>query len=301
MNFPGDARAIRRSFDRAGASYDAAAVLQKEVRENLLGRLALTKLQPKLVLDAGAGTGHAAKALLKRYPGARLIALDGAIGMLQAARGQLGWWRKFDRVCADAAHLPLPDSSVDLIFSNLMLQWCDPDLVLAEFRRVLAPHGLLALTSFGPDTLKELRAAWQQADAQHEHVMAFIDMHDLGDALARAGFAAPVLDTDLYTLSYQTVRDLMTDLKAIGARNAHPARARGLTGRKQFAVMQSAYETFRTGQRLPATYEVVYANAWAPAPPADTNSGDETHVSLSEIKAQLARAARHPGQDPERP
>jgi malonyl-CoA O-methyltransferase len=208
-----DAFWVRRSFDRASTSYDAAAVLQSEVRDLLLERLELTALDPRLVLDAGAGTGHASRALTRRYPKARVLAVDSALGMLRAAAAQQSWFRPFTRVCADAARLPLQNGSVDLILSNFMLPWSDPDDVFAEFRRVLAPRGLLSFTSLGPDTLKELRAAWAQVDP-HSRVIAFLDMHDIGDALVRAGFAAPVLDVERYTMTYTDVR-----------RRASPGRA----------------------------------------------------------------------------
>ena len=151
---------VRRSFDRASTTYDAAAVLQSEVRDLLLDRLDLTAVAPRVILDAGAGTGHASRALKRRYPHAHVLAVDSALGMLRAAAGQQSWFRPFARVCADAVRLPLKDGSVDLILSNFMLPWSDPDAVFAEFRRVLAARGLLSFTSLGPDTLKELRAAW---------------------------------------------------------------------------------------------------------------------------------------------
>src|SRR5450432_971545 len=185
-----ESRWVRRSFDAAAATFDSAAVLFTEVRENLLERLQLTKLEPRVVLDAGAGTGHGSRALKRRYPGALVVALDSSPQMLKAAAGQQSWLRKFERLCADAELLPLADGSVDLIFSNLMLPWCNPDAAFAEFRRVVAPRGLLSFSAFGPDTLKELRSAWNQVDA-HSHVHQFTDMHDLGDALVRNRFAAP--------------------------------------------------------------------------------------------------------------
>jgi malonyl-CoA O-methyltransferase len=280
---------VRRSFDRASSSYDAAAVLQAEVRTALLERLDLTDLSPRLAVDAGAGTGHASRALKRRYPRAQVLALDTSLGMLRAAGKQQSWLRRFARVCADAEHLPLPDGSVDLIVSNLMLQWNDLDTVLAEFRRVLAPRGFLSFTTFGPDTLRELRAAWRQVDSQ-ARVIQFIDMHDIGDALVRAGFAAPVLDVDRYTLSYTDVRGLAADLKAIGAHNATSNRPRGLTTPRKFAAMQAAYETHRRDGRLPATYEVVFGQAWTPAA-APRPHAEDTHVSLDDLKRQL-RARR---------
>jgi malonyl-CoA O-methyltransferase len=281
---------VRRSFDRAAKTYDAAAVLHAEVRDNLLARLQLTTLEPRVVLDAGAGTGHASRALKRRYPKAQVVALDSSRRMLHEAARQQSWLRPFERVCADAGLLPLADGSVDLIVSNLMLQWCDPEAVFAEFRRVLAPHGLLSFSAFGPDTLRELRTAWEQVDS-HSHVHQFIDMHDLGDALVRAGFASPVLDVEKYILKYLNVRKVAADLKATGAHNATAGRARGLTGARKFAAMQAAYENFRQDGRLPATYEVVFAHAWVPAQSARRSPADAASVSLEEIKREL-RARR---------
>lgn len=258
-----DKRAIRRAFSRASGGYDAAAVLQTEVRDMLLQRLELTRLQPGVVLDAGAGTAHASRRLKARYPKARVLALDSALGMLLEARRQQRWWRRFERVCADAAQLPLADASVDLIFSNLMLPWNHPDAVLGEFRRVLRPGGLLTLSSCGPDTLHELRSAWSAVDGE-AHVHPFIDMHDLGDVLVRAGFNAPVLDAERYTLNYADVSALLKDLRANGARNVLTQRRRGLTGGARLTAMQRAYEPLRIDGRITATAEIVFANAWAP-------------------------------------
>jgi malonyl-CoA O-methyltransferase len=291
-----DAARVRRSFDRAATTYDAAAVLHAEVRGNLLARLDLMKLAPRVAVDAGAGTGHASHALIRRYPKALIIALDSSQRMLQAAGRRQTWLRRFARVRADAARLPLAEGSVDLILSNLMLQWCDPEAVFAEFRRVLAPHGLVSFTTLGPDTLREMRNAWRAVDSR-THVHQFIDMHDIGDALVRAGFASPVLDVERYTLSYPDVRRVAADLKDTGAHNATMGRARGLTGRRGFAAFQTAYEAYRQDGRLPATYEVVFGHAWTPA--ADTrrnsreNGREGVAVSLDEVKQQL-RSRRRP-------
>jgi malonyl-CoA O-methyltransferase len=264
-SFALDPRRVRRSFERASESYDRAAVLQTDVRQRLLARLDYVKLAPAVIVDAGCGTGHASRELKKQYPRALVIALDLAPGMLRAAARQRGWLRRFERVCADAARMPLADASVDLLYSNLMLQWCDDlDAVLAEFRRVLKPRGLLTFSTFGPDTLKELRAAWASADA-HTHVHRFIDMHDIGDALVRAGLSEPVLDVEPFTLTYEDTVALMRDLKAIGAHNAAAGRSPGLTGRGRLHAMAAAYESYRSAGRLPATYEVVYGQAWGRA------------------------------------
>ena len=260
-----DLAAVRRSFDRAARGYDEAAVLQAEVRARLLERLDYVNLEPEVILDVGCGTGHSSRALKDRFPGARIIALDLAEGMLAETAKRQSWRRRFARVCGDVTRLPLADASIDLAFSNLTLQWCpDPDAAFAEFRRVLRPRGLLNFTTFGPDTLIELREAWAQAD-RHPHVSRFADMHELGDGLVRTGLAEPVMDVERFTLTYPDVLGLMRDLKAIGAHNAAARRPRGLTGRGRLRAMEAAYERARREGVLPATYEVVFGQAWGPA------------------------------------
>ena len=282
-----DVRQVRNSFSQAAATYDQAAVLQRQVRDELLSRLDVLRMQPDAVLDLGAGTGQGTIALKRRYPGSRVVAMDLAPGMLQQARKRQTLLRRFDRVVADAAALPVGDATFDMIFSSLMLQWCnDPDRVLRECRRALRPGGVLHFTTLGPDTLVELRRSWQAADPGHAHVNRFIDMHDLGDALTRAGFAEPVLDVERYTLTYDDARQLMRDLKDIGAHNVTAGRSRGLTGKATLARMLTAYEGFRRDGKLPATYEVVFAQAWCPTGPLRTKGQPrtETVVPISQIR-----------------
>lgn len=284
-----DGARVRRSFSLAAAGYEESAVLQARVREELLGRLDLVRLDPRCVVDLGAGTGRGTVALKTRYRRATVVALDVSEGMLAVASRRQTLLRRFRRVCADAAALPLRDGSTDLLFSNLMLQWCnDPDAVFGECRRALRPGGLLTFATFGPDTLCELRRAWSAADA-HTHVNRFIDMHDLGDALVRAGLADPVLDVERYRLTYPDVRGLMADLKTIGAHNANTGRARGLTGRHAFQRMLTAYEEYRQDGRLPATYEVVYGQAWRP------EQGSGRIDAPREVRIPLDRLRRRGG------
>ncbi len=264
-----DRHRARRAFDAAAASYDEAAVLQREVGERLAGRLDWIRIEPKTVLDLGAGTGHLCGLLLERYRRADVVAVDFSASMLDRARRRGRWRRRPRAVCADAVALPFADQTFDLLVSNLMLQWCLPlELYLVEMRRVMAPNGLLMFSSFGPDTLKELRAAWREVD-DRPHVHEFADMHDVGDALLATGFADPVMDMEMITLTYEDVLSLMRDLKAIGAVNAAEERPRGLHGRQAYQRLCRAYERFRDGAgRLPATYEVLYGHAWVPeAPP----------------------------------
>lgn len=274
-----DKARVRASFDRAAKTYDAAAVLQAEVRQRMLDRLDLVKLSPRLILDAGCGTGHASRALRQRFTKARIVSLDIAMGMLKQTASQdssikrlLGLSRQSE-VCADIEQLPLQSASVDILWSNLAMQWCnDLDAAFSEAHRVMQADGLLMFSTFGPDTLKELRVA-SAADPDHVHVSRFIDMHDIGDAIVRAGFSAPVLDVERFTLTYDDVMAVMRDLKAIGAHNAADGRARGLLGKGFLQQLTQNYEQFRIGGKLPATFEVVYGHAWKPAPKAAFEDG----------------------------
>ena len=260
-----DRARLRASFERASGSYEAAASLQARVAAELLERLELLRFSPGAVLDLGSGTGRVTRELKRRYPRARVIALDIAPGMLREARRHQRPWRRFDRVCGDALRLPLRDGSIDLIFSNLMLQWCEPlAAALSEARRVLAPGGFLSFSTFGPATLYELRTAWAEADG-YNHVNHFPDMHEVGDGLVRAGLMEPVLDADRFEVGYLDVLTLMRDLKAIGAHNVTAGRPRALAGRERLTRVQRAYEAFRRDEGLPATYEVIYGASWGAA------------------------------------
>jgi len=274
-----DKARARASFGRAANTYDAAAILQKKVRDEMLNRLDLVKLNPHTILDAGCGTGIASHALQQRFEKSQVVSLDFALPMLQKTRStgrntsllrqvkNLLGGVKQNLLCADIESLPLANASIGLAWSNLAIQWCnDLDAALQEFHRVLQPEGLLMFSTFGPDTLKELRLA-TTGQGGVTSVSRFIDMHDIGDALVRAGFSSPVLDVERFTLTYDDVKSVMRDLKSIGAHNATDGRARGLSGRGFLTKLEASYEQFRLGEKsdggkLPATFEVVYGHAW---------------------------------------
>lgn len=271
---------VARSFGRASATYDRAAILQERVRAELLERVDQFRMKPAAVLDLGAGTGHGSRALKRRFPRARVVALDIAPDMLERAKAQSRWFRRIERVCADASRLPFAAASIDLVFSNLMLQWCaDLDAVFAELSRVLQPRGVFVFSTFGPGTLDELRESWAQVD-DAPHVNRFIDMHDIGAALARAGLAEPVLDIERHTRSYDDVLALMRDLKAIGAHNVAAGRARTLTGKQRLRAMTSAYERHRREGKLPASYEVVFGVAWGAGPRSPSGETGPREVTV---------------------
>lgn len=269
-------QAIRRSFERAAPTYEAAASLQKEIARRLDDHLEEMRIEPKRILDAGCGPGIGFDLLRARYPQAELIGLDLALAMLQQARGHAASPTLFGRlaklwqsvpevryVCGDIEALPLAKGSVDLIWSNLALQWAtDLPGALRQLRRALRPEGLLLFSTFGPDTLKELRAAFAGLDG-HNHVNRFIDMHDIGDMLMHAGFAHPVMEMELITVTYADLKGVLRELKGIGAHTVVDGQRPGLMGRREWQRLSENYERFRREGRLPATFEVVYGHAWA--------------------------------------
>ncbi|MBI5438511.1 MAG: malonyl-ACP O-methyltransferase BioC [Nitrosomonadales bacterium] len=267
-----DKRRMRRAFNRAAAGYDAAAVLQREVCARMLERLDYIKLQPARILDAGSGTGWGTRQLAEKYPAAQIASLDIAIGMLQTARSHSGWWQKLFggarqmQVCGDIEALPLAANSVEMAWSNLVMQWCnDLPKAFGELHRALKTDGLLMFSTFGPDTLKELRRAFGGVD-RHNHLNRFADMHDIGDMLSHSGFAEPVMDMECITLTYEDVRGVLYDLKRIGAHNATAGRGQGLMGKNAWSRLVGNYEQSRLNGKLPATYEVIYGHAWKPQP-----------------------------------
>ena len=275
---------VRRAFDRAAATYAQHAKLQALVREEMLARLQGLKIEPQTVLDLGCGTGAAVKVLRERYPRAQILGLDFSSGMLHEARRWRPWVRKPMWVCGDMERLPLRDASVDVLFSSLSVQWGNALAdTLTEARRVLKPGGVFMFSTLGPDTLKELRAAWCAADnGEYAHVNMFYDMHDVGDALLRAGMRDPVMDVDRMRLYYPDVDALMLSLKGIGAQNSMQGRARGLTTRTRLQRVRDAYESQRgVDGFLPVTYEVVYGLAWGgEAGRYQANAAGEVRVPL---------------------
>ncbi|MBK7563479.1 MAG: malonyl-ACP O-methyltransferase BioC [Propionivibrio sp.] len=264
-----DLRQVRRNFTRAATSYDAVAVLQREVGSRMLERLDYVKIEPRRVLDVGCGTGISLTALSERYPKSKVIGADASEAMLRTGRTQrsgLRWLLPFLRssrsslVSADALALPFTAGSLGLVWSNLMLHWLDDPLpAFREIYRALDVGGLLMFSTFGPDTLKELRTSFSDGYA---HTQRFADMHDYGDMLLECGYADPVMDVEALTMTYASLDDLFRDLRQSGAACAMQARRRGLMGRSAWNAVRTGYERHRSEGRLPATFEVVYGHAW---------------------------------------
>lgn len=263
-----DRRAMRAAFEKAAPFYDAAAILQQEVANRLVERMDLMSMKPVSILDAGSGTGFVSQSIAERFPKAKITALDLAFNMLKQAKNKhtfkQRWNKQFRYVHAEVENLPFADASVELVISGLTMQWCqDLPKVFKEFKRVLAPGGLLMFSSFGPDTLKELRQCWAEVD-DLAHVNAFADLHDVGDALLQSGFADPVMDMEMLTVTYKDVKTVMSDLKQIGAHNVMQGRSHNMTGKNKLQKMIQAYEQFRVDGLVPVSHEIVYGHAWIP-------------------------------------
>jgi malonyl-CoA O-methyltransferase len=286
-----DAIQVRRNFSRAAAGYDEVAVLQREVGSRMLERLDYVKIDPQRVLDLGCGTGVSLTALATRYPKAQLLGADFSEAMLAAGRQQrsrLGWLLPFLRhrqaslLAADAQALPVKSGELDLLWSNLMLHWLDDPLpALREMQRTLKVGGLLMFSTFGPDTLKELRASFSDGQV---HTQRFADMHDYGDMLLACGFSDPVMDVEVLTLTYSTLDDLFRDLRQGGSACAMVDRRRALMGKSAWQAARAEYEKRRQDGRLPATFEVVYGHAWK-AQPATT--GEQSKIVRFDPKQRL--------------
>ena len=279
---------VGEDFAKAAGSYDAAAVVQNAVCERTLERVDMLKLQPSIVLDVGTATGRSLKGLASRFLESTMIACDLALPMLLHCRqhhaaGRSGWL-----VCSDAEQLPFEEGCVDLVFSTSTFQWCeDLPRALSECRRVLREDGVLVFSTFGPDTLLQLRHSFAKVD-EFQHVHEFIDMHHIGDMMMEAGFADPVVDMEIIDIQYQSVRQLLQDLKDTGSRGKFgSARAKpaGLMGKRKYRSLVRAYEEYRQENGLlPASYEVIYGYARKPAGHETRSSGNrEVKVPVSGI------------------
>lgn len=260
---------IRRRFERAASTFDAADFVHSATRDGLLARLEPLLVEGRTVVDLGSATGAANRSLEKRFKAAHVISIDIAHGMLTRARAKKSWLSKSSFAQANANALPLGDESVDVIFSNLLLPWVDdPTQVFSEVARVLKKGGVFTFATLGPDSLQEISRAWRRVDNEI-HVNRFLDMHDLGDGLVNAGLRDPVLDVDRLSVSYNKSNNLFADLTAVGARNSLRQRARGLTGKQRFAAMVAVLEGSADNGDIALDLELVYGHCWGAGPKID--------------------------------
>lgn len=268
-----DTRQVRRNFSRAAAGYHDSAFLAREIDRRMLERLDYVRIDPRHVLDLGCASGASLHALRERYRAAQLIGCDFALPMLRVAQRERSFLsrvlpflraQKTALVAADAEALPFARGRFGLVWSNLLLHWLnEPRPAFREVFRTLEVRGLFMFSTFGPDTLRELREAFADGDA---HTQRFTDMHDLGDMLIECGFSDPVMDMEVLTLTYASVDDLVRELRAAGDRCAMVGRRRGLAGRGVWQRVRDACAQRSQDGRLPVTFEVVYGHAWKGEP-----------------------------------
>jgi malonyl-CoA O-methyltransferase len=273
---------VQRRFDHAADYFDDTDFVHRITRDGLFARIQPASVDARIVVDLGSATGSAGRQLAKRFRGARVVAVDSSRRMLGKVQRKRSWFSKIAAVQGDARALPFADASVDVIFANLLLPWIDdPGAAFTEIARVLRKDGLFAFATLGPDSLLDLREAWRTADSG-VHVKRFEDMHNLGDALVRAGLRDPVLDVDRLSVRYRNSAALFRDITATGARNSLQHRARGLVGRRRFRRMTDALFGADGSGEATLQFELVYGHCWGCGPRGDAGSVpiDATKIPL---------------------
>jgi malonyl-CoA O-methyltransferase len=271
---------VRRRFDSAARGFDDADFVHGVTRDGLFARLQPLVIDASIVVDLGCATGSATQRLAKRFRGAKVVAVDLSQKMLEQCRSKQRWFSKASVIQADASALPFADQSIDIVFANLLLPWAsEPVVVAEEVCRVLRKDGLFVFATLGPDSLIELRNAWAGIDAHH-HVNRFIDMHDVGDSLVRAGLRDPVLDVDRLTVTYDDANAIFRDLTAAGARNALQGRNGSLLGKGRFEALRENIESSGSGGKISLSLELVYGHCWGCGP---RNVGGDVRIEAATI------------------
>lgn len=273
-------RDVQRRFDRASGEFDSADFVHRLTFDELLQRLSPVVIEPRRVLDLGCATGAGSKQLARHYRRSRVIGLDASFAMLQQLEKGRSLLAKPSALQGDACRMPLQDGSIDLVFANMLLPWIDDYATcLSEIARVLRKDGVFAFATFGPDSLAEIREAWHAIDDDW-HVNAYPDMHDIGDALVRAGLRDPVLDVDYLTVTYRDTDALYRDLTNAAARNCLRGRRRTMTGKKRFRAMNELLAGRMVDNVLSLRLELVYGHAWGSGP---RPTAGEFHVDPAQI------------------
>jgi malonyl-CoA O-methyltransferase len=285
-----DRRAALKGFARATSTFDDMDVIHSEARSRMLDRLPFFELKPRRVLDLGSATGKGTVELAALYPTAQVVAMELSTPMAGRTRSRCASLAGVTSLVGDAEQLPLLEDTVDLIFANLLLPWCDPQVVFQEAARVLCDGGLMVFATVGPDTFQEIRRAWTEID-EHVHVHGFMDMHDLGDIATRAGLTEPVMDVDRLKLTYHRRERLFEDLKATGATNAAFGRRLQLTSPGRWQNFCAQLEAHRVEGQLSISIELIFGLVWGLS--SSIKAYDKTvSIPIEEITQKLPSGRR---------
>ncbi len=275
---------IHKSFHQHAVEYDKYAKIQQEIGRRLFNRLDYINIASGNILDLGCGTGQFSRALRHKYPRANIVAIDFAQNMLIHSKKKHTWRHKWQLIAANMMQLPFNYESFDLVFANQVIHWSHalPDL-FNEINRVMKNNGCFMFTTLGPDTFKEIQKAWQHDTNTYMHVNEFHDMHNIGDTLLKTKFIDPVMDMEILTARYKSIKDLHVSLKKQGVRNMHQQRNSGLTGKTAYMSFIDKYNTMRIDNKYPLTYEVIYGQAWKSHRLMNQNN-TEIRIPISNIK-----------------
>ncbi len=262
--------------------------LNREVSRRMAERLQVIKLQPATVLQWSAWLGGSQDDLSAAYPQARQIWVD-----LDDARApQAGFMDKLLRRAVPQHRRPeqVEAGGVELLWANMCLHGSNQlSTLLQAWQRALAVDGFLMFSCLGPDSFVELRPLYAR-EGWGEPAPPWIDMHDIGDELVQAGFADPVMDQELLTLTWTSPERLLDDLRQLGG-NVSPQRFPGLRGRNWRGRLVQRLESLRGADGLLRTrVELIYGHAFKPAPRARLAA--ETAVSLDDMRAMVRKPGR---------
>jgi len=248
---------IARGFGNARNTYDSASRLQRFMGNTMLQKLQARDAVPAdtEALDLGCGTGWFTRQLAGMAKVRAVTGVDLSRGMVQQAREESS--RDIAWLVGDAEYLPLPDQSCDLIFSNLMIQWCeDPRAVFRECRRILRPGGRLMISSLLDGTLKELKGAWRAADPEHEHVNRF-ETETALHAKVQAELPGATLETRTIRLPYGSPMELAGELRHLGAGFRGAERRKAVTAPGRMRGMCRHYPK-EPDSTIMASYEAAW-------------------------------------------
>ena len=270
VNILQDKNRVADAFAKSARTYDTVAGLQREVGENLILKVSEKLVTKKLpddfyTLDLGSGTGYLSEKITSDWQ-TKVFSLDIAYGMLAYAKNERPGLQKQNFLCADVENLPVAEKSVDIVFSNFALQWCDDiKSVFKQIEKIIKPGGYFAFSLPVEGTLQELKTSWQAVD-QFKHVNDFYEAEYIQNIASNVFSGSGLVDVSFknHALYYHELKELTKELKILGANQIKTTqggdnKSASLMGRKKLQSLIAAYDQYRNHKNmLPATYNVAY-------------------------------------------